>query len=104
MAGLLEIHKERSDVLCKFLEHTRFLLYLATCPLGLSWLRSICHGLAISCVLAFCQASYSQSTFGTVLGTVKDPSGSLVPMAKVNLMNTGTNAERTAITNTERIV
>ncbi len=69
-------------------------------PLGLRWLRSICHlALTISCVLAFCQMSYSQSTFGTVLGTVKDPSGSVVAMATVTLMNTGTGAEHTATTN-----
>ncbi|MGD0436498.1 MAG: carboxypeptidase-like regulatory domain-containing protein, partial [Bryobacteraceae bacterium] len=55
--------------------------------------------LAISCVLALCSVSYGQSTFGTVLGTVKDPSGSLIPMAVVTLMNTGTNAEHSAVTN-----
>ena len=55
--------------------------------------------LAIACVLAFCSVGYAQSTFGTVLGTVKDPSGSFIPMAMVSLMNTGTNGEKTAITN-----
>jgi hypothetical protein len=54
---------------------------------------------SVSCVLALCGIGYGQSTFGTVLGTVKDPSGSLIPMAMVSLMNTGTNAEKTAITN-----
>ncbi len=44
-------------------------------------------------------ASFAQSTFGTVLGTVKDPSGSAVPRAAVELINTGTNATRTATTN-----
>jgi hypothetical protein len=39
-----------------------------------------------------------QSTSGTVLGTVKEPSGSVVPMAVVNLTNTGTNAKRSTIT------
>ncbi|HTC36202.1 MAG TPA: TonB-dependent receptor [Bryobacteraceae bacterium] len=57
-------------------------------------------GLAVCCVLAFCCAAYAQSTFGTVLGTVKDPSGSLIPGATVTLMNTGTNAEHTTTTNT----
>ena len=55
--------------------------------------------LAIACVLAFCQASYAQSTFGRIVGTVTDPSGSAVPMAMVTLMNTGTNAERTSSSN-----
>jgi hypothetical protein len=64
-------------------------------------MRLVCHlAVAVFCVLAFCQASYAQSTFGRVLGTVKDPSGSLIPMATVELMNTGTNAVRTAVTNT----
>jgi hypothetical protein len=54
--------------------------------------------LAIVCVLGLHQASYAQSTFGTILGTVKDPSGSAVPMAKVDLTNAGTNAVRTTTT------
>jgi hypothetical protein len=56
--------------------------------------------LAIFCVLACRQASYAQSTFGTVLGTIKDPSGSLVPMSNVELLNTGTNALHSTLTNT----
>ncbi|MGD0136795.1 MAG: carboxypeptidase-like regulatory domain-containing protein, partial [Bryobacteraceae bacterium] len=54
---------------------------------------------AVSCLLTLCVASYGQSTFGTVLGTVKDPSGSAVPKAAVELINTGTNAARTIMTN-----
>jgi hypothetical protein len=66
------------------------------------WMRSTIHlTLAIACVLAFCQTSYAQSTFGTVLGAVKDPSGSAVPMASVELMNTGTNASHKAVTNND---
>src|ERR1700676_2906971 len=66
---------------------------------GRRWMCSALHlALAVSCVLAVCQASYGQSTFGTVLGTVKDPSGSLVPMAKVDLLNTGTNVARSTLT------
>jgi len=64
-------------------------------------MRLVFHlALAIVCVLAFCNISYAQSTFGTVLGTVKDPSGSLIPMASVTLLNTGTAAQKSAITNT----
>ena len=48
--------------------------------------------------LTFCLASYGQSTFGTVLGTVTDPSGSAVPRATVDLTNTGTNVTRTTTT------
>ncbi|HVN02968.1 MAG TPA: TonB-dependent receptor [Bryobacteraceae bacterium] len=54
---------------------------------------------AVICLLICVQASHAQSTFGTVLGTVKDPSGSMVPGAKVDLLNTGTNANSTALTN-----
>ena len=46
------------------------------------WMRSLFQlALAIACVLAFCQASYAQSTFGRILGSVKDPSGSAVANA-----------------------
>jgi hypothetical protein len=38
---------------------------------------------------------------GTILGTVKDPSGSIVPQAKVTLLNTDTNDSRTEKTNAE---
>ncbi len=66
------------------------------------WMRIAFHGLfPIVCVLAYCQTSYGQSTFGTVLGTVKDPSGSLIPLAKVDLLNTGTNADRSTVSNTD---
>jgi hypothetical protein len=63
-------------------------------------MRSVSHlAFLICCVLALSAVGYSQSTFGTVLGTVKDPSGSAVPMAAVSLMNTGTNAEHTTVSN-----
>ena len=58
-------------------------------------------GLSVLLVVAwltFSFASYGQSTFGTVLGTVTDPSGSAVPGAKVDLVNTGTNVTRSATT------
>jgi hypothetical protein len=51
------------------------------------------------CVLSLNYAAHAQSTFGTVLGTVRDPSGSVIPMAKVELVNTGTNAIRETETN-----
>ena len=57
--------------------------------------------LAIFSMLTLCQVAFSQSTFGTVLGTVKDSSGSLIPAAKVDLLNTGTNATRSTVTNTD---
>jgi hypothetical protein len=35
----------------------------------------------------------SQSTFGTILGTVHDPSGAVIPGATVTIVNTGTSAQ-----------
>jgi Carboxypeptidase regulatory-like domain len=54
---------------------------------------------ALVSLLALCARVQAQSTFGTVLGTVKDPSGSLVATARVTLTNTGTNAQHTTTTN-----
>jgi hypothetical protein len=39
----------------------------------------------------------AQSTFGTILGTIKDPGGSVVPNAIVELTNVNTNAKRTTV-------
>ena len=50
------------------------------------------------CAATFSLAAYGQSTFGTVLGTIKDPSGSVVPKAIVQLTNTGTGASRSSVT------
>src|SRR6202795_4416711 len=50
--------------------------------------------LVVLCSATFFRVTYSQSTFGTVLGTVKDPSGSTIAKAKMELLNTGTNAVR----------
>jgi hypothetical protein len=54
--------------------------------------------LAAVCAAAISLAAYGQSTFGTVLGTVKDPSGSIVPKAMVQLLNTGTGSTHSTIT------
>ena len=45
------------------------------------------------------QAALAQSTSGTILGTVKDPGGSVVADAVVTLQNQGTSATRSSITN-----
>ncbi len=41
---------------------------------------------------------FAQSTFGTFLGTVRDPSGAVVPECVVTVTNTGTSAKRSTIT------
>jgi hypothetical protein len=50
------------------------------------------------CLVTLAARVQAQSTFGTVLGIVRDPSGSLVPGAKVDLTNTGTNADHQTLT------
>ncbi len=48
--------------------------------------------------LLFSEPLNGQSTSGTVLGTVKDPSGAAIPTAVVKMTNTGTNAGRSTTT------
>jgi hypothetical protein len=67
-------------------------------------IRSVFHlALAIFCLMACHRAGYAQSTFGAVLGSVKDPSGSLIPGAKVDLVNTGTNAVHSTLTKADGV-
>jgi hypothetical protein len=40
----------------------------------------------------------AQSTFGSILGTVRDSTGAMIENAKVTLVNTGTTAAHTAVT------
>jgi hypothetical protein len=61
-------------------------------------MRAVFH---LALALASLGLSYGQSTFGTVLGTVKDPSGSVVPGIKVSLLNTGTNADRSSVSKSD---
>ncbi|HWT66082.1 MAG TPA: carboxypeptidase regulatory-like domain-containing protein [Terracidiphilus sp.] len=49
------------------------------------------------CLLAAPAALLAQSTFGTILGTVHDSSGAVVTGAQVTLLNTGTTAARTVV-------
>ncbi len=51
-------------------------------------------GLLMALLLA-CPAGYSQATQGSILGTVKDAKGAVVPGAMVTLTNTDLNAVRT---------
>src|SRR5262249_25031784 len=44
-------------------------------------------------------AALAQSFRGTILGTVKDRSGAVLPGVSITVTNTGTNISRTAVTN-----
>jgi Carboxypeptidase regulatory-like domain/TonB dependent receptor len=46
----------------------------------------------------FTSAAVAQSTFGSIVGTVKDQSGSMVPGATVTLVNSGSSATKTVTT------
>ncbi len=46
-------------------------------------------------------SALAQSTFGTFVGTVKDPTGSVVAECAVTLINTGTSARRSTVTDKE---
>lgn len=53
---------------------------------------------ALALMILFMAASAAQSTFGSFLGTVRDPSGSVVADCVVTLTNKGTSAQRTTTT------
>ena len=52
-------------------------------------------------VLSLPVVALAQETRSTILGTVKDPSGAVVPGAKVKITNRATNQSREATTNPE---
>ena len=65
--------------------------------------HSIRVGMRVACLLfatclAVARPLAAQSTFGTILGTVRDASGALVPGAQLTLLNTGTQGARSATT------
>jgi hypothetical protein len=49
----------------------------------------------LACVMSSGISAFAQSTFGSIVGTVKDQSGSVVPGATVTLVNTGSSATHT---------
>jgi Carboxypeptidase regulatory-like domain/TonB dependent receptor-like, beta-barrel len=57
-----------------------------------------CLFLCIVCLLANVRKSAAQNITGTILGTVRDPQGAVVPNASVSAKNVGTGAERTVLT------
>ena len=57
--------------------------------------------LTVLCFVTLSFTSLAQSTFGTITGTVTDPSGAVLPNAAVTLTNKSTQAIRTVTTNGE---
>ncbi|MFZ0592361.1 MAG: carboxypeptidase-like regulatory domain-containing protein, partial [Bryobacteraceae bacterium] len=57
--------------------------------------------LAIASCLLTAPSLYSQTTFGSIVGTVTDPTGAAVSNTEVNLTNLGTNEKRTQTTNAD---
>jgi hypothetical protein len=53
---------------------------------------------ALTFLLSGTEYAAAQSTFGTVLGTVKEPSGAVVPNAKVQIQNKGTDVVKSTVT------
>jgi hypothetical protein len=51
--------------------------------------------------LVIAAQAMAQSTFGTLVGTIRDPSGSVVAEAVVSATNSGTSAKRSVVTDKE---
>ncbi|HMD77268.1 MAG TPA: carboxypeptidase regulatory-like domain-containing protein [Terracidiphilus sp.] len=64
--------------------------------------RSVAARLLLACCLLVLAAGRlpAQSTFGSIIGTVRDSSGALIQGAQVTLVNSGTTATRTLATDT----
>ena len=58
------------------------------------------HCFVAAILLSLCSLAFSQG-FGTIVGTVTDPSGALVASAKVTAVESATGASREAITNAD---
>ena len=65
---------------------------------GAGTLKNVLKCLVIAASLVICGPAEAQSTFGSILGTVKDASGNIVTGATIALRNTGTGFERSANT------
>jgi len=62
-------------------------------------LRVFAFGLAVICVGFFARFAQAQLTNGSVVGTVTDTSGAVIPGAKLTLTNTGTKVAAATTTN-----
>jgi outer membrane receptor protein involved in Fe transport len=63
-------------------------------------MRKFAHGALLFIAIALiARTGYAQSSRGTVVGTVRDASGAVLPGVSVTVTNTGTNISRSAVTN-----
>lgn len=73
-------------------------------PLGMTFMTAGRGLAAFALVVAgtlYPQPAFAQSTFASVVGTVRDPTGSVIGGAVVQLEHSGTSARRSLITNPE---
>src|SRR3954471_21669245 len=69
---------------------------------GRGKLISLSRLLRCAMLLASSQlVSWGQSTFGSFVGTVKDPAGAAIPAVVVSLTNKGTSAKRDTVTDAD---
>ena len=62
---------------------------------------SVLLTICIGCIVIFSSASYAQSTYGSVTGTITDASGGAIGDVHVTLTNMDTSQQLTQDTNAE---
>ena len=65
----------------------------------MSFLRLVAITVVTYAVVFLSSSGYAQSDYGSITGFAKDPSGAVVPNAKVTVKNEGTGEERSSLTN-----